>query len=565
MAAPARWAINPQLAMPRASELLYPQREPVAPRPAATVLLLRDGPQGLEVLMTRRSLSASFTPGAYVFPGGAIDAEDSQAGDVAPRRLGQTDAVLTESVAALRESFEEVGLLLARQADGTPVSAEQAAQLDRKAALLPQLRAKGWQLGTDQVYTLARWVTDRDMPKRFDVGFFVAPAPQGHTATADEQEQFDPVWVSPADALKRHSAGSFSMIFPTIRTLQRLAAFPTAQAVFDACASEQPLWVCHPRGGQRKGQVDRFMESDSPYGELALACPDGQTHHSLDWQHEEAVALTQGVRRLTVGNAGMMTGPGTNTYLIGRPETGYIVVDPGPDDTAHLQRLVAATGGDIRYILCTHSHLDHSPGAAPLQALCTPRPPVMGMASAATANPIHPPFRPDRELADGELVSLQGEAADGSALTYTVEAVFTPGHAANHLCFVLREDGLLISGDHVLNGSTTVVSPPDGDMDDYLDSLDKLAAQCERWQIDFILPAHGYVLGSAKGAITHLKAHRLAREAKVAAAMQALPEGSIADWVAHAYQDTPEALWPVAQRSLQAHVNRIRRLATEKA
>jgi glyoxylase-like metal-dependent hydrolase (beta-lactamase superfamily II) len=355
------------------------------------------------------------------------------------------------------------------------------------------------------------------------------------------------------------------MIFPTIRTLQRLAAYPTAQAVFAACgASEQPLWVSHPRGGQRKGQVDRFMESDPPYGELALTCPDGQTHHNLDWQHEQPVALTAGVRRLTAPNPGVMTGPGTNTYLIGRPETGYIVIDPGPDEPAHLQRIHAFTDGDIRHIVCTHSHPDHSPGAAPLQALCAQQPDILGLPSADTAAPGHF-FAPDRALSDGELIAVNGQTADGEALSYTLEAIFTPGHAANHVCLMLREDGLLVSGDHVLNGSTTVVSPPDGDMDDYLDSLDKLHAACERWRAEFILPAHGHVLGPARGAIAHLKAHRMAREAKVAAAMQALPGGSLSDWVAHAYQDTPEALWPVAQRSLQAHVNRIRRLAAAQA
>jgi glyoxylase-like metal-dependent hydrolase (beta-lactamase superfamily II)/8-oxo-dGTP pyrophosphatase MutT (NUDIX family) len=554
-------AIHPKTrdTMPRSTELLHPQREPVFPRPAATVLLLRDGAQGLEVLMTRRSLTASFTPGAYVFPGGALDAEDAQAHDVAPRRPTQDDAALTDAVAALRESFEEVGLLLAQDAQGQAISAEQALTLDRQAPLLPQLRARGWQLATHRVYTLARWITDRDLPKRFDVGFLIARAPDDQTAKADEREQFDPVWVNPGDALRRHAKGEFSMIFPTIRTLQRLAGHTTVQAVIDACASDKPLWISSPRGGHLKGEVQRFMESDQPFGELALTCPDGQLLHTLDWQHLEPVALTRGVRRLTAGNPGIMTGPGTNTYIIGRPETGFAVIDPGPNDAAHIQRIHAATGGDVRVILCTHSHLDHSPGAAPLQALCANRPDVLGLPSAPTANPMHPPFRPDRTLGQGELVTLSGEV-DGAPVTYTLEAVITPGHAANHVCFVLREDGLLFSGDHVLNGSTTIVSPPDGNMDDYLASLDLLAHACEQWGIEFILPAHGHVLGHAPQAIAHLKAHRLAREAKVLAAMQALPQGSLQDWVAHAYQDTPEALWPIAARSLQAHVDRIRRL-----
>ena len=135
--------------------------------------------------------------------------------------------------------------------------------------------------------------------------------------------------------------------------------------------------------------------------------------------------------------------------------------------------------------------------------------------------------------------------------------IHTPGHAANHLCLVLLEDGLLFSGDHILNGSTTVVNPPDGNMTDYLDSLDLLSAVCDAHQIDFILPAHGYVLGEAKTAIAQLKAHRLKREAKVMAVMQAYPDGSLDDWVPLAYDDVNERIWPVAKRSLLAHVERI--------
>ena len=139
--------------------------------------------------------------------------------------------------------------------------------------------------------------------------------------------------------------------------------------------------------------------------------------------------------------------------------------------------------------------------------------------------------------------------------------VHTPGHAANHLCLVLQEDGLLFSGDHILNGSTTVVDPPDGNMNAYLDSLDQLAAISANEGVDFILPAHGYVMGSAAQVIAHLKAHRLAREAKVQAAMQARPDGDMDDWVAVAYDDVPPSVWPLAKRSMLAHIERIRAMA----
>ena len=540
--------------MVRPSQLLHPQREPAPTRPAATVLLMRDTPQGPEVLMTRRSPTASFAPGAYVFPGGGIDAADAQAHDIAARRPTQEAVRLTQAIAAIRESFEELGVLLARHADGRFATHQDVLALDRHAPFAAQCRERGLVLAADQVFVLAHWITDRDLPRRFDVPFLVARMPHGQQPVADEAEQFEPVWVRPADALQRHEAGSFFMIFPTIRTLQRLQRFASVDEVLRACATEQPLWTSCPRAGFLRGQEARYMEDEMPYGELALVCPDGQILHELAWQHEQPVPLLRNVMRLTAGNGGMMTGPGTNSYLVGDAATGYIAIDPGPDDAQHVQRLWQATGGQLRMIVCTHSHPDHSPGARLLQALCADRPPILGLASRATAR-AGSSFTPDRELADGEVLTL---AADG--VQHRLQVVHTPGHAANHLCLVLLEDGLLFSGDHILNGSTTVVDPPDGDMTDYLASLDRLSAACEAHRIDFILPAHGHVLGFAREAIARLKAHRLQREAKVLAAMQARPGGSLEDWVPLAYDDVPARMWPLAQRSLLAHVQRIQTL-----
>jgi len=546
--------------MVRTSQLLHPQREPAPVRPAATVLLLRDGPNGIEVLMTRRAMTASFAPGAYVFPGGGIDVADAQAHSLATRRPTQSDLHLTQAIAAIRESFEELGILFARRANGRWADASDIAAIDRQAPFAAQCQALGLTLAADQVFVLAHWITDRDLPRRFDVPFLVARMPEGQIPVADESEQFEPVWVRPQDALTRHQAGQFFMVFPTIRTLERLKAFAQVEDVLQACAvNDEPLWTSCPRAGWLAGNEARYMEHEAPFGELALVTPDGQIHHHLDWQTDQPVPLLKNVQRLTAPNPGVMTGPGTNSYLVGDPNTGYIAIDPGPADDEHLQRLWRAAGGQIKAIVCTHSHPDHSPGAAPLQALCANQPPILGLASRPTAR-ANSRFAPERELADGEKLVLQGIGVGGE-ITHTLRVVHTPGHAANHLCLVLEEDGLLFSGDHVLNGSTTVIDPPDGHMGNYLDSLDKLASACEAGNIEFILPAHGHVLGFAHQAITHLKAHRLKREAKIAAAMQALPQGSLQEWVEKAYDDVPSRLWPVAARSLQAHVDHIREQA----
>ena len=553
--------------MVRPSQLLHTQREPAPLRPAATVLLLRDGPHGLEVLMTRRAMTASFAPGAYVFPGGGIDAADAQAHALAARRATQSDNQLTQAIAAIRESFEELGILLARHGDGRMADDSDIAALDRHAPAVEfaqQCQQHGLTLAADQVFLLAHWITDRDLPRRFDVPFLVARMPDGQTPVADDKEQFEPVWVRPADALSRHAAGDFFIIFPTIRTLERLQHFADVPSVLAACANEQAWFTSCPRAGWLAGKVSRHMEHEPPFGELALTCPDGQIVHYLDWQTDQPVLLLKNVQRLTAPNPGVMTGPGTNSYLVGDPDTGFIAIDPGPADLEHLDRLWRAAGGNIRLIVCTHSHPDHSPGAAPLQALCAQhghRPPVLGLSSAPTAR-ANSQFTPDRELHDGELLVLQSQDT-----THTLRVLHTPGHAANHMCLVLEEDGLLFSGDHVLNGSTTVVDPPDGHMNDYMNSLDKLLAACEQDRIEFILPAHGYVLGNlwdqphdARACIAHLKAHRLKREAKILGVMQQHPEGSMDDWVQLAYDDVPARLWPVAMRSLLAHVARIRSL-----
>jgi glyoxylase-like metal-dependent hydrolase (beta-lactamase superfamily II) len=304
------------------------------------------------------------------------------------------------------------------------------------------------------------------------------------------------------------------------------------------------------------------MEHDAPYGELALTCRDGQIVHHLDWQTQKPVRLLQHVQRLTAPNPSVMTGPGTNSYVVGDADSGFIVIDPGPPDATHVQRLWDITQGQIQAIVCTHSHPDHSPGAALLQALCAQhgvQVHTLGMTSLPTAR-AHSEFVPDRELKDGERLVLQsGEHR------HSLRVVHTPGHAANHVCLILEEDGLLFSGDHVLNGSTTVIDPPDGHMGDYLASLDKLMALGQEFQVEFILPAHGHVLGnvwseaySAIDCMNRLKNHRLARELKVLKAMQALPDGSMDDWLALVYDDVPQAIWPVAMRSLQAHVQHIR-------
>jgi recombination protein RecT len=338
---------------------------------------------------------------------------------------------------------------------------------------------------------LAHWITDRDLPRRFDVPFLVARMPEGQQPVADEAEQFEPLWVRPADALARHKAGQFFMIFPTIRTLERMQASSPRRRGAGRLRGEKPLWTSCPRAGLLGGKEARYMEGDTPFGELALVCPDGQIVHHAGLAGRAAGAAAEerdAAHRAQPGRddrarhqhlhrrrrrhrlhrhrpgSGRRAAPATPAAGHGRrhPADRLHALAPRP-----LARRQAAAGR------CARTAADPGPGLAP-----TSRP-----ASA---------FTPDRELADGECCRVPG---GGQA--HSLRVIHTPGHAANHLCLVLVEDGLLFSGDHILNGSTTIVDPPDGDMTAYLDSLDRLTAACREFGIDFILPAHGYVLGFA--------------------------------------------------------------------
>ena len=531
--------------MVRPAQQLHTWHEPAALRPAATILLLRDAPTGLEVLMTRRSERASFAPGAYVFPGGALDEADHspRARTLSRCRPDQHDEVLGSATAAIREAFEELGILLASGPDGEPVPSAAAQRLNRShdGDLLGQLEAHGWTLALDRVWWFSHWIADRDIPRRFDARFFIARMPEGQQPSADGTEQFEPTWVAPADGLERHERGQFDMIFPTIRTLRQLARFRSVAEAIDHCRNQPTVWTSSPRAGLLDGRIERYCEDEPPYGELELVVPDGRPLHSLDWQHERPVPLLRNLWRLTAPNPGRMTGPGTNCYIIGGPGE-YVVIDPGPKDFAHVARIHALVGKDLKAIICTHAHQDHVPGAAVLQSLTGA--PTLG-------RPTGPDFAPewkwipDRTLHDGDRIRV-GDT--------TIRALHTPGHTEHHLCLLMEEDELLLSGDHILNGSTTVIMPPDGNMRDYLASLERLKAE----RFDTILPAHGHVLGRAKHEIDRLIAHRLKRESKIFAAIHARPRGTLDDLVELAYDDTPKVLWGVAKRSLLAHLLKLR-------
>jgi glyoxylase-like metal-dependent hydrolase (beta-lactamase superfamily II) len=256
---------------------------------------------------------------------------------------------------------------------------------------------------------------------------------------------------------------------------------------------------------------------------------------------EIPVAIAPDVQRVIAANAGMMTGPGTNSYLVGARDR--IVIDPGPELAAHLTALLEAADNQLCFILVTHTHKDHSPLA---QALARQ--------SGATLIGMPPPsdgrqdesFVPDRVPADGEILKLGDEE---------LTAIHTPGHASNCVCYLLARAGLLFTGDHVLEGVSPVILPPDGDMSAYFASLDKLNG----YEFERIAPGHGEVMGRGKRVIAMLRAHRQARENKVLACLGDLGEATLDTLTPPVYDDVPKDRHGWARLTLEAHLIKLER------
>ncbi len=256
-----------------------------------------------------------------------------------------------------------------------------------------------------------------------------------------------------------------------------------------------------------------------------------------------AGALSPMVRRIVADNPGMMTGPGTNTYLVGIDEIA--VIDPGPGDESHLDAIAGCGGDRIRWILLTHTHEDHSPGAA-------------GLKKRTGAEILA--FGPGEGRGKVRLDGTLGDGAVIEATEFHLTALHTPGHASNHLCYLLNEERTLFTGDHIMQGSTVVISPPDGDMAAYLASLERL--KTIRPRLKAIAPGHGHVIDDPLAVVDETIAHRLAREAQVLDALRDRGPTTIPDLVEVIYADVAPELHPVARRTVWAH---LRKLADEGA
>jgi glyoxylase-like metal-dependent hydrolase (beta-lactamase superfamily II)/8-oxo-dGTP pyrophosphatase MutT (NUDIX family) len=522
------------------------------------VVLLRAGAPAMELLMMRRSPTASQFGGAFVFPGGLLEADDAQPRSLR-RVIGMTAAEanarlelsadgLAYWVAVVRECYEEAGILLALDEREQPVAKEQLARwAPQRAALNARqlcfadfLEQERLLIPAHSIVYAAHWITPPIQQRRFDTRFFIASAPPGQEVAHDNSELVESVWLAPGEVLVRAQRNAMSLTLPTQTLVSAMGKLPSPAAALDQARAQAHVPLVRPCIAQGREGPKVYSSSDPPYAEIHWVDPEGTGASSYDLLPGVPKKLDRYVTRLLAPNASYMTGPGTNCYLVGERELA--VIDPGPDDPAHLAAIVAAGAGRIRWILLTHTHTDHALGAAALRAATGAR--ISGRpAPADTEHNVTVAF--DRVLADGDAVTL-----DGCAL----RAIHTPGHASNHLCYLLEQTRMLFSGDQVVQGFTVVIVPPDGNMGEYLRSLERLASL----DIAILAPGHGYLIGNPAAEMARLIAHRLAREGKVRRALlEAGGSATLQQLLPRVYDDVAVTLHAMAARSLQAHLEKL--------
>jgi glyoxylase-like metal-dependent hydrolase (beta-lactamase superfamily II)/8-oxo-dGTP pyrophosphatase MutT (NUDIX family) len=533
----------------------------VPARRSATLVLVRDGSDGaLEVLMVRRADHGDQNSHAWVFPGGIVDSTDRalhghfhDSDDAqASARLGLDAGGLDYWAAALRETLEEAGLLLAVDAQGRAVDA--AAHAQRLAAWRAHSRSlprgeggaafaalcaeHGWRLPARSLHPIAHWITPHGMPKRFDTRFLVAQAPRNQAVMIDGVEIVDHRWVNPAQGPEEEAV----MRGPARAVLHELARHADVQALLAWAAALEVVPPIQPRlARDARGRIAPVHPSHASFAEIGRIDPHGAGHAHSVIRAGVPVILSERVQRLTAHNGSVMTGPGTNTYLLHAARDDWVLIDPGPDDAAHVQAILAlleGLGATLRAILVTHTHIDHSPAARAVKAATGA--PVYGRVADFSQGQ-DPGFTPDVTLAGGEALDFGGGLV--------LHAVHTPGHASNHLCY--RCERMLFTGDHVMQGSTVVINPPDGDMAAYLASL---AALADDQRFDVIAPGHGFLIEQPQRLLRALIRHRQVREAKVQAALQAVGPATVDELVLRVYDDVGPERHPIAKRSLLAHL-----------
>src|SRR5438067_8181909 len=445
---------------------------PVAVRPAATVILHRQGPQGIEIFWVRRGEELRFAGGFYAFPGGRVDVADAALPLAGSEGLPADEAACI--AAAARELFEETGVLMAAGGERVPPDARKAARealLRREAprakegAFADFLASHGLRIDARSFTSAGRWVTPPALPIRFDARFYLAPLPPGERADVWPGELVDGEWIRPAEALRRWEAGMALLHPPAWHSLSALALGVTKAVPLLQDPSRAP-W------------------------KLPMH----------DWVVER-IEFQRGVILVPLRTPTLPPATHTNCLLLGDDELW--VVDPGspwPEEQQILRETLDRLESEGRKpvgVLLTHHHLDHVSGAQ-----------VLGLPIAAT--------RQTAELLDFKVDRIVEDGARFAVGPRGWRALHLPGHTRGHLCLIEEGSGAVVAGDLVAGIGTVIVDPPEGDMTDYLASLDRLLGE----KPGTIYPAHGPVVPAGVQKLQEYRVHRLQREELVAASLQ---------------------------------------------
>lgn len=501
----------------------------VAPaRDAATVILLK---QPDLIYMTRRPTSLRVAGGFYVFPGGAVEEHDYAYAEARPEELAAAGLEAEHRafvVAGIRETFEEVGVLLATDEDGRALWRPEGAQAHAEAltrardrlnggetTLLDVVSAHGWTLSGEMLGYVARWVTPPAARRRFNTRFFVADMTGGIEPVPFADEVAAGYWLTLSEAVARHEAGTLPLMRPTRALIKELAA-----------------------GG---GTVEAMRRFHDPATERAEVI-EKNTPEVL-----QAVLASQGVTMVPVPSPTLLPAVDTNVFLVAHGGEA-LLIDAGHGGEDGVARVRAAwerlNKPRIKALLLTHSHPDHAGGAAAMQQAfgC----PLWAHPSAADELRFRYGADMERPLVGGETIPVG---------RMHVDVFHAPGHAPDHLCFFLRERGILFSGDNVVGEGSSWVGPPDGDMTQYLASLRTMQGLPAR----VIAPGHGPALDEPAARIEALIQRRLAREADIVRLLAHEP-ATVQELTQALYGgQVPDSVMEMARRTVEGHLLKLKR------
>jgi glyoxylase-like metal-dependent hydrolase (beta-lactamase superfamily II)/8-oxo-dGTP pyrophosphatase MutT (NUDIX family) len=447
----------------------------------------------------------AFQGGFHAFPGGQRDKGDIEAPTVDGQDHGTLEAAMR--ACAVRELFEETGIIVTRSTD--PLTPEGRSDLRRALVggvpFAELLQRSELRIDSQLLKHATRWITPPFAPRRFDTWFFVGWLPPGQEIEVISGELDSAEWIRPHEALARWRDGECLIVTPILKVLQEL------NRGVDGIADRMSL----------VSQAERDRERLIELREGFILCP---------------------VRTPT-----LLPATHTNCYLVGGAE--MVVIDPGSpyeDEQQALDELIlglASEGRNVREIIITHLHPDHTGGAAHLAVRFN----VPIAAHRLTAQSLQGVVRVDRLIEDGDLISLGGEPG------WRLRAMWTPGHARGHLSFYEERTGSLITGDLVVGFGTVVIAPPEGHMADYLASLERLLTLPK---LTALMPGHGPVLADARARIEDYIEHRKVRETQIVTALESGPR-EVSEIVTAVYTDVPVAMHQLAACSVLAHLEKL--------